>query len=239
MFDILVSDWGILIALCITLAALMRFFGSTTHMMLFDRESTFRWLSRATFAIVGVFMLWATIFDNWRQLLGVITTYTHDAKTGRVSDPFYSTPASDVERTVSYVLFGLAVLGGALLFARYARGYWGPLLATPLSLVMYYVFNAFRVRLDVDSVRITDASITGVADIISTLFWVAGLWISFALLITCVYLLFWGPASIIVSLIYRSTVGKVVHQESEMFRIIRERSEARRRAAEQGPHSHA
>lgn len=236
MFEILVSDWGILAALCITLIILMRFFGSTIYMMLFDREPTYRWLSRATFAVIGVFLLWATLLDNWRQLLGVVTTYTHNVKTGRASDPFFSAPASDFERAVSYVLFGLVVLGSAYLFARYARGYWGPLVATPAALMMYYVFNAFRVRMDVDSVRIADASITGVADIISTLFWIAGLWISFALLIVCVFLLFWGPASIIVSVIYRSTVGKVVHEESEMFRIIRERSEARQRAAEQGPH---
>jgi hypothetical protein len=236
VFELLVSDWGILAALCIMLASLIRLYGSTVQMMLFDRESAYRLLARATFAVGAVFLTWVTVFDNWRQLLGVVSTYTHNERTGRASDPFLGAAANDFQRAVSYLLFGLVILGTAYLFARYARGYWGPLLATPVALMMYYVFNAFRVRMDVDSVRIADTSITGGLDIVSTLFWIAGLWVSFALLILCVFLLFWGPGAIIVSVIYRSTVGKVVHQESEMFRIIRERSEAKQRAAEQEPH---
>jgi hypothetical protein len=239
VFEILVGDWGILAALCIMLAAAMRLYRSTVQLMFFEREPVYRLLSRATFGVTAVFLLWVTLFDNWRQLLGVVSTYTHDVKTGRASDPFGNPPPSDVERTISYVLFGLVVLGTAYLFARYARGYWGPLVATPVALAMYYVFNAFRVRMDVDSVRIADASISSPLDVISTLFWIAGLWTSFAVLILCVFLLFWGPASIVVGLIYRSTAGKVVYTESEMYRTIRERSEARRRAAEQGPHSPA
>lgn len=239
VFEILVSDWGILAALCITLVGLMRLYRSAIEVMLLDREKLYQTLSRATFLVTALFLVWVTVFDNWRQLLGEVSTYTHNEKTGMASDPFANTPPGDFERSVSYILFGLVVLGAAYLFARYARGYWGPLVATPIALAMYYVFNAFRVRMDVDSVRIAFADISSGLDVIATLFWIAGLWISFSLLILCVFMLFWGPASIVVSLIYRSTVGKVVYAESDMFRIIRERSEARRRAAEQEPHRQA
>ncbi len=236
MFEVLVSDWGVLAALLIMLGSVMRCFGSTVHMMWFERELVYRRLNRATFAVTAGALLWVTAFDNWRQLLGAVSTYTHNEKTGQASDPFFSAVPGDFVRTVSYMLFGLMVLGTAYLFARYARGYWGPLVATPLALAMYYVFNAFRVRMDVDSVRIADSSITGVLDIVSTLFWIAGLWTSFALLILCVFLLFWGPASIVTSVLYRATAGKVVYEETDMFRKIRERSEARQQAPEHGPH---
>lgn len=236
VFEILVGDWGILAALLVTLLGVMRLYRSAIELMLLDREPVYRTLSRATFIVTAAFLLWVTIFDNWRQLLGVVSRYTHNEKTGDRSDPFFSTPPGDFERSVSYVLFGLVVLGAAYLFARYARGYWGPLVATPVGLAMYYVFNAFRVRMDVDSVRIADADISSALDIVSTLFWIAGLWVSFSLLILCVFLLFWGPASIVLSMVYRSTAGKVIYTESDMFRTIRERSEARRRAAEQEPH---
>lgn len=237
MFDILVGDWGILTALVLMLLALMHAYRSTVQIIVFDRDTVYRFITRASFGAVAVFLLWVTVFDNWRQLVGAVTTYTHDKKTGAASDPFYSTPASDLERTISWVLFGLAVIGMAYIFARYARGYWGPLVTTPSALVMYYVLNAFRVRFDVDSVRIADESITGLADILATLVWIAGLWAAFALLIICMFLLFWGPVALVFAIIYRSTIGKVRYDEPEMYRIIRERSEARKQGAEHGPHT--
>ena len=203
--------------------------------MLLDRHPTYRLLSRVSVGLVLVFMLWVTLFDNWRQLLGVLTTYTHDAKRGAQSDVFLNAPPDDIIRAISYVLFGLMILATAYLFARYARGYWGPVVFTPLALALYYIFNAFRLRFDVDSVRIADQSITGAWEIFSTLVWIAGLWATFVLLILSAFTLFWGPAAILFSLIYRKTIGKTVYTEPDMFRIMRERSDARRKAAEQEP----
>ncbi len=105
---------------------------------------------------------------------------------------------------------------------------------TPLAVALYYIFNAFRLRFDVDSVRIADQSITGFWEVASTLVWIMGLWASFVLLIACAFLMFWGPVALVMSIVYRQTFGKVHYEEPDMFRIMRERSEARRRAAEQG-----
>ena len=235
MFGVLVKDWGILAALVIVLIASMRFYMSTMEVMLLDREPIYRLLSRISVGFVAAMMLWITAFDDWRQILGVLTRYTHDERRGNQSDVFMSAPPDQIVRWISYALIVGSILGTAYLFARYARGYWGPVVVTPLAVALYYVFNAFRLRFDVDSIRIADQNITGFWEIASTLVWIIGLWASFVLLIFCAFLMFWGPVALVISIIYRQTVGKVRYEEPEMFRIMRERSEARQRATEQGP----
>lgn len=234
MFGVMVGDWGILAALVIVLLASMRFYFSTMEVMLLDRSPAYRLLSRISVATVAVTLLWITAFDNWRQILGVLTRYTHDERRGNQSDVFLSAPPDQIVRWISYTLIVGSVLGTAYLFARYARGYWGPLVVTPLAIGLYYIFNAFRLRFDVDSVRIANQSITGLWEIASTLVWIIGLWAAFVLLIFCAFLMFWGPVALVMSIMYRNTIGKVKYEEPDMFRIMRERSEARQSAAEQG-----
>ena len=233
MFGVLVGDWGILAALVIVLVASMRFYYSTMEVMLLDRAAVYRLLSRLSVGVVALTMIWITLFDNWRQILGVLTRYTHDERRGNQSDVFLNAPPDQIVRWISYTLIMLSIFGTAYLFARYARGYWGPLLVTPLAIALYYVFNAFRLRFDVDSVRIAEQNITGLWEIASTLVWIIGLWASFVLLIMCAFLMFWGPVALIMSIIYRNTFGKVHYEEPEMFRKMRERSEARQQATEQ------
>ena len=235
MFGFLVGDWGILAALLVTLFGILRFYRSTLEGMLLDRSPAYRLASHISVGVSIIMLIWITAFDNWRQILGVLTRYTHDERRGLQSDVFLSDPPDQIVRWISYVLIVAAVVGTAYLFARYARGYWGPLMVTPIAIALYYFFNAFRLRFDVDSVRIADRSVTGLWEVISTLFWIVGLWATFVLLIACAFLMFWGPVALVFSIIYRQTIGKVHYEEPEMFRIMRERKEARERTTENGP----
>lgn len=235
MFGVLVGDWGILAALLIVLLSLFRFYRSTMEGMLLDRAPAYRLASRLSVGVAAFTLIWITVFDNWRQVLGVLTRYTHDERRGNQSDVFLSAQPDQIVRWITYVLVAASVLGAAYLFARYARGYWGPLVVTPVAIVLYYVFNAFRLRFDVDSVRIADQSITGLWEVASTLVWIMGLWASFVLLIACAFLMFWGPVALVFSIIYRQTFGKVRYEEPDMFRKMRERTEATRRSVEQRP----
>ena len=49
---------------------------------------------------------------------------------------------------VSFVLFGVVVLGGAYLFARYARGYLAPIALWPMAVIFFFVLNSFRMRFE-------------------------------------------------------------------------------------------
>jgi hypothetical protein len=176
------------------------------------------------------FALWVTIFDNWRQLIGVPTGILHSQRLRAGSDPFFSTPPSEFVRAISWVLFAAAVLGGAYLFARYARGYFFPIIMFPMALVSFYGLNTFRIRLDPESVRIADGTISGVLEHFGTLTWVVILWTMFAALIICLYSLAWAPASIVVGIVYRRTLGREHIDESDFYQKLHERNVRRREA---------
>lgn len=223
VFDILVGDFGILLAIVITSAAIMNMYRSVVRRILFDRDVRFRLISRLAAGSMVVLALWLTIFDNWRQFIGVFSGVINDEDVQHASDPFLTAPPSDLVRGISMALFAVAIVGGAYMFARYARGYLGPIIVAPLSLVLFYVFNTFRVRFDVDSVRIAESEITGVLEIVGVLFWLIGLYATFALLMFSLYLTFWGPAAIVAAFVYRRTIGKEVIVEAPIFQRIHER----------------
>lgn len=230
MYELLVGNWGIFASLLVVALGLFRLFRGTFDAMFFDREPRYRTASRVSMGLIFGFALWVTIFDNWRQLIGVLTGVTHSAKMRAGSDPFFSTPPSDFVRTITWVLFVAAVLGGAFLFARYARGYFGPILVFPTALVMFYLLNTFRIRLDPESVRIADGPIVGVLEHFSTLIWVAGVWAMFAALVISFYALAWAPASIIIGIVYRRTLGKEHIEEADFYQKLHERNARRREA---------
>ena len=223
MFEFLVGDYGILIGLAAVCIGIVRLYPNTVRTMWFDNNLRYRGASRAAIGAMVAFPLWATVADNWRQLLGVPTGWIWDQELAIASDPFFSGDVSEPVRYVTWVLCGLAVLGGAYLFARYATGYVAPILIAPLALITFFTLNTFRLRMDVESVRIAAADIDGPIEIISTLFWVTGLYVSMATLLICLYLIAWAPAAIVMGIIYRRTLGKVVIEEPQIFKRLSER----------------
>jgi hypothetical protein len=212
----------------VVIGLIVRSSPSVFLMMWNDRDPGSRVASRIAIGSIGAFLLWTTVFDNWRQLLG----YLVNEKQRWRSDPYLNDPPADAVRAVTFILFGCAVLAGAYLYARYARGYWVPVVVTPLALTTFYALNGFRMRFELVgplSERGVDWSdILGAA---ATLFWFGVFYCVLVVLIASAYALFWGPTSIVVALLYRSTIGRQRIEEPEMYRILRERSMAR----SQGP----
>lgn len=223
MFEFLVGDYGILFGLLAVCIGIVRLYPNTVRTMVFDNDAKYRLVSRAAIGAMVAFPIWATVFDNWRQLIGVPTGWIWNQELAIASDPFFSGEVSDTVRLISWVLCGLAVVGGAYLFARYATGYVAPILVAPLALIFFFTINTFRLRMDVESVRIAAADIDGPAEIISTLFWVVGLYVSMAILIISLFLIAWGPAAILVGIVYRRTIGKIEIEEPQIFKRLSER----------------
>ncbi len=224
MFRVLASDYPILLTVLVMLWFGWRSNMSVLRGMWFDRTPLGRVVSRAAIVAVVAFLVWATVIDNWRQLLGLLV----NEKERWRSDPYLLDAPSDVLRAVTLVLFGATVLGAAYLYARYARGYLIPIVVAPVGIVTFYALNNFRMRFELVgplSDRGVDWSAPGEA--LMTLIWFAMFYVVIAILIFSVFAMFWGPASILISLIYRSTIGRHRHQEPEMYRILRERSAER------------
>ncbi len=224
LFRILASDYPILITVLVMLWFGWRRNTSILRWMWFDRPPAARVVSRIAIVSIGAFLLWATVFDNWRQLLGLLV----NKKERWRSDPYLLDPPPDAVRYITLALFGLMVIGTAYLYARYARGYLMPIVVAPTAVVVFYALNSFRMRFELVgplSDRGVDWSAPGEA--LMTLIWFAMFYVVMATLIFSAFALFWGPAAIVVSIIYRSTIGRERQEEPEMYRILRERSAQR------------
>lgn len=224
MFRLLSSDYPILLTVLVMLWFGWRRNTSILRWMWFDKTPWARIASRIAIGAVGAFLLWATVLDNWRQLLGLLV----NEKERWRSDPYLLEPPSDIVRSITLVLFVVMVIGAAYVYARYARGYLMPVVLTPVAVVTFYALNNFRMRFELIgplSERGVDWSAPDEA--LMTLIWFGMFYLVMAILIFSVFAIFWGPASIVISLIYRSTFGRERFEEPEMYRILRERSAKR------------
>jgi hypothetical protein len=221
IFDLLASDYAILATLLLFLWLAVRRESSILRWMWNDQQRPARIASRIAFGGISAFLLWTTVFDNWRQMLGFLVS----SKDRWRSDPYLYEAPPDAVRFVTFTLLAVAVLGGAYLYARYARGYLMPILLAPAGFVLFYVLNSFRMRFELQgplSERGVDFSDPGEA--IMTFIWFGMFYVVMAVLIFCAFALLWGPVSIVVSLIYRNTIGRQHIEEPEMYRILRQRS---------------
>jgi hypothetical protein len=224
IFDFLVSDYPILLTLLGGLWLLGSHNRSAVSWMWNDKQPVARRISRISIGAVFALALWVTAFDNWRQLIGLLV-----AKKDRWrSDPFLYGPPADAIRLVSFVLFGVMVLGCAYLFARYARGYLAPIAVWPLAVIFFFVLNAFRMRFElVGPLSPYSVDFSKPLEATMTFIWFGGFYLVMALLIACIFAIFWAPAAIVIAIIYRSTIGRERIEEPDTFRIMRERSAAK------------
>lgn len=223
MFEFLVGDFSVFAGVTLGIIAVWRLFPFAVTRIWNETQPINRLVNRAILASGAAVVLWISLFDNWRKVIGIPTGWIQDDKAQIASDPFYSGAVSEPVRAVSWILFMVAVIGGAFLFARLSRGIIEPLLLGPLSLVSFYVLNTVRLRYDVDSVRIAYGTIESPIDIVLTLMWVSVLIVSMGLIVIAMYLFAWSPLALVFSVIYRSVINRQRYEEPPIFRRIRER----------------
>ncbi len=224
MIDFLTSDYAILLTIVLIGGFLMRPHRWVVRRMWNDDLPWARITSRLAFGTIVLFLLWTTVFDNWRKMLGLLV----DEKNRWKSDLYRTEPPSDAVRIVTIALFALSVLGASYLYARYARGYFMPIIVGPIGLVVFYTLNGFRMRFDVvGALWQGGVDWTKIEEIIPTLTWFGVDQSILFVLILSVFALFWGPTAIIFSLIFRRTIGRETVDEPAMYRALRERRVAR------------
>lgn len=223
VFEFLVGDFSVVAGATLAIIAVWRIFPFAVTRILRDEPAYRKYLNRGILACGAAAILWIGVFDNWRQVIGIPTGWVQDDKAQRASDPFYSGDVSDPVRAVSWILFMAAVVGGAYLFARFARGIAEPLILGPLSLISFFVLNTIRLRYDVDSVRIAYGTIESPIDIVLTLTWIAALIVSMGLIVSAMYLMVWSPIALVFSVIYRKLFNRQRYEEPPIYRRIRER----------------
>ncbi|MEX1158559.1 MAG: hypothetical protein WEC79_06485 [Thermomicrobiales bacterium] len=231
MLDFLTSDYAILLTLVLIGGFAIRPHLWVVRRMWNDEVPWARTASRIVLGTLGLFVVWTTVLDNWRQMLGYLVSERDRWK----SDLYLSAPPSDPVRYVSLGLVVASVLGAAYLYARYARGYFMPIIAGPIGLVVFYALNGFRMRFDVvGSLWQGGVDWTSPFEVGATLTWFGVEQCIMFVLIVSAFAFLWGPTAIVVSLIYRRTIGRETVVEPAMYRILRERKVARQRRDARG-----
>jgi hypothetical protein len=223
VFEFLVGDFAIVAGAALAIIGAWRLFPFAVKRIVNDPSKAHRFVNRGFLAAGAAAITWIAVFDNWRQVIGIPTGWLQDDKSQRASDPFYSGDISDPVRAVSWALFLAAVVGGAYFFARYSRGITEPILLGPLAVIAFFILNTFRLRFDVDSVRIAYGTIDSPLDIGLTLLWIGVLIVSMGLIVLAMYLLAWAPLAFVFALIYRRFINPRVYEEPPIFRKIHER----------------
>lgn len=220
MVDFLTSDYAILLTLVLVGGFFVRPHRWVLRRMWTDDVSWARTASRWALGSIALFLVWTTVFDNWRQLLGLLV----DERNRWRSDLYLSAPPPDAVRYITVGLVFLSVLGASYLYARYARGYFIPIIAAPIGLFLFYSLNGFRMRFDVvGSLWQGGVDWRDPVEVGATLLWFGVDQAILFVLVLSAFALFWGPAAIIFSLIYRRTIGRERVEEPAMYRVLSER----------------
>jgi hypothetical protein len=137
-----------------------------------DPEILWRFVARLALATIATLVVWGSLFDNWRQLVGAPFRLAQRFPSQRVE---YDPPSSDV-RTVTVVLLAIALVPLACLLARHVAGYVLQIIFAFGALVLWVPLFAIRQRLNVNLAFGFDGSWTSPLDVLGYALFVTLAW---------------------------------------------------------------
>jgi hypothetical protein len=177
----------------------------------------------------GVFIAWTSIFDNWRQLIGLPYRLSQRFPSQRVE---YNPPSDDV-RMVTFILLGISLLFVACLVARHVGGVIIQLVLLLAAITFWAPIFIFRQRFDLNLSLGFEGSPTSLIDVGGYLLWLVGAWaldiaviaISYTALLAVVAI----PVTILLQ-IFRLREPKVTREADTFFASFQERASGSRRS---------
>jgi hypothetical protein len=193
-----------------------------------DPDRLWRFIARAALVSTAVFIAWTSIFDNWRQLIGLPYRLSQRFPSQRVE---YNPPSDDV-RTVTFVLLGISLLFVACLVARHVGGVIIQFVLFLFAITFWAPLFIFRQRFDLNLSLGFEGSPTSLIDVGAYLLWLVGAWvldiaviaISYVAVLTLVSI----PVTILLQL-FRLREPKVTKEADSFFASLQERASSSRR----------
>ncbi len=127
-----------------------------------DGELLWRVIARWALIALAALLVWGTLFDNWRQLVGAPFRVAQRFPSQRVE---YGAPSTEV-RTVTVLLLGITLVPVACLLARHVAGYVLQVILAFGAIVLWIPLFAIRQRLNVNLAFGFDGSWTSPVDIL-------------------------------------------------------------------------
>ncbi len=137
-----------------------------------DPDRLWRIIPRAAAIATAVFIVWTSLFDNWRQLIGLPYRLSQKWPSQRVE---YNPPSDDV-RTITFILLGISLFLVACVVARHVGGVIIQILLFMATVTFWAPIFAIRQRFDVNLSLGFDGKLTSPIDVVGYLLWVFMAW---------------------------------------------------------------
>jgi hypothetical protein len=193
-----------------------------------DPDRFWRVIPRLALISTAIFIAWTSIFDNWRQLIGLPYRWSRQFPSQRVE---YNPPSDDV-RTITFVLLAVSLLFVACLVARHVGGVILQFVLFLAAITFWTPIFVVRQRFDLNLSLGFEGESTSPIDVIGYLLWVLMAWavdilmivLSYALLLPIVAV----PVTILLQL-FRLREPKTTREADSFFASFQERASESRR----------
>jgi hypothetical protein len=138
-----------------------------------DPAAFWRTIARWALAALAALLVWGSLFDNWRQLVGAPFRVAQRFPSQRVED---DPPSGDV-RTATLLLLGITPIPVACLLGRHVAGYVLQVIFAFAAIVLWIPLFAIRQRLIVNLAFGFDGSWTSPLDVLGYALFVLLAWL--------------------------------------------------------------
>ncbi|MFL5758474.1 MAG: hypothetical protein ACJ789_01975 [Thermomicrobiales bacterium] len=193
-----------------------------------DSDRLWRILPKAAFVATAVFIAWTSVFDNWRQLIGLPYRLSQKFPSQRVE---YNPPPDGI-RTITFILLGASLVLVACLVARHVGGVLIQIILFMAAVTFWAPIFAIRQRFDVNLSLGFEGSPTSPIDVSGYGLWVFMAWSLDIILILMSYILLLAITAVPVTVlldITRLRQPKVTEEAEPFFASFHERVSSSRR----------
>jgi hypothetical protein len=192
-----------------------------------DPDRLWRIIPRAAAIATAVFIVWTSLFDNWRQLIGLPYRLSQKWPSQRVE---YNPPSHDV-RTVTFILLGISLVLVACVVARHVGGVIVQILLFMATVTFWAPIFAIRQRFDVNLSLGFDGKPTSPVDIVGYLLWVLMAWSLDIVVIMLSYILLLSLVAVPITILLEITrlrQQKVTKEADSFFASLQDRATSSR-----------
>jgi hypothetical protein len=193
-----------------------------------DPDRLWRIIARAALVSTGVLIAWTSIFDNWRQLIGLTYRLSQRFPSQRVE---YNPPSDDV-RTVTFILLGISLLFVACLVARHVGGIIIQLILLLAAFSFWMPLFIIRQRFDLNLSLGFEGEVTSILDVGGYLLWLVMAWALDIMVIVLSYVALLAIVSVPVTIllqVFRLREPRVTKEADTFFASFHERASGSRR----------
>jgi hypothetical protein len=180
----------------------------------------------------ALFFVWATVLDNWRQLLGNLILSGREY----AADPFESGATPEMLRYVTLALLAVSLVSVALVYARHHGAYVLLIVSLILAPVVAFTFNEIRISADA-FLRLSETALQDPqwVDAGFIIFWATGMFVIIGSVLVAAYFMLFALIALPIRVVYGLLSAKKEEQLARIFESYEER--ARRSRLEHEAHS--